>query len=344
MAFRGWDKVQIKTDMGESVEAVAPVIVSASRSTDIPAFYADWFMNRLRKGYIKWNNPFNAAQPQYVAFAKTRVVVFWTKNPQPMLKYVDELLKRGLNFYFTFTLNDYVKENFEPYVPSLEARLETFRELSKKIGKQRVIWRFDPLILTDQINVEDLLGRIKRVGEELQGYTEKLVVSFADIEVYPKVKNNLHRLGIKSRSFTEADILQIAQGLQELSRRWRLTVATCGETVSLEPYGIVHNRCIDDELMIRCFREDDALMEFLGVPKFEPMDLFAEPKEEKITHPYVKDAGQRKACGCTVSKDIGQYNTCGHLCAYCYANYSENVVRKNLQRVERNGESILPGL
>ena len=339
MAFHGWEKIQIRTDGGELVEAAAPVIISASRSTDIPAFHAEWFMNRLRRGYIRWNNPFNARQPQYVAFDKARVVVFWTKNPQPMLQYVDELAERHLNFYFTYTLNDYAAENFEPNVPSVMQRIDTFRTLSEKIGKERVIWRFDPLILTDTLNVETLLERIRRIGNELHGYTEKLVISFADIDVYPKVQNNLRRLGIHSRAFDEIATRRIAQGLYEMNKKWNLTIATCGEAVDLSAYGIVHNRCIDDELMIRCFSEDDALMEFLGVTKFESMDLFAQDKPS--IRPNLKDSGQRKACGCIVSKDIGQYNTCHHLCAYCYANYSAAVVKRNFQRLDRQGETIL---
>lgn len=338
MAFKGWEKRELQTEQGETVTVSLPVIVSASRSTDIPAFHADWFMDRLRKGYIKWVNPFNAAQPQYVAFDRTRVIVFWSKNPRSMLRYIDELDERGLHYYFTYTLNDYGLENFEPNVPSVEERVDTFYRLADRLGKERVIWRFDPLVLTDQLSVDELLRRMERIGDLLQGYTEKLVISFADIDVYPKVQHNLARLGIHSRSLTEGDMRRMAEGIAQLNKRWKLTVATCGEAIDLESYGIVHNRCIDDELMLRCFSEDDELMRFLGVKPVQETSLFGEEPRQR---PYLKDMGQRRECGCIVSKDIGQYNTCRHLCAYCYANTSSAVVERNFHRLSRTGETIL---
>ena len=144
------EKVSIRTDSGEIVEATAPVIISASRSTDIPAFYAKWFFNRLAKGYCAWYNPFNQ-QKMYISFQNCKVVVFWTKNPKPILPYLHELDERGIHYYFQVTLNDYVKEGFEPNVSSVDDRVETFKKLSEMIGKERVIWRFDPLIITPNI-------------------------------------------------------------------------------------------------------------------------------------------------------------------------------------------------
>ena len=142
----------ITTDSGEQVEALAPIIISASRSTDIPAFYAKWFFNRLAKGYCVWYNPFNRRK-MYVSFERCKAIVFWTKNPKLILPYLHELDRRGIHYYFQFTLNDYVSEGFEPNVPSVTQRVETFRELSEMIGKERVIWRFDPLIMTPSIQL-----------------------------------------------------------------------------------------------------------------------------------------------------------------------------------------------
>ena len=144
-----WDKITITKQDGEVVEAQAPVIISASRSTDIPAFYSEWFINRIKAGYVKWKNPFNGAF-LYVTFAKTRLIVFWSKNPRPIIKHLDFFKERKLNFYFQYTLNDYDVEKLEPRVPNASARVNTFIELSEKIGKDKVIWRFDPLILTDK--------------------------------------------------------------------------------------------------------------------------------------------------------------------------------------------------
>ena len=154
------DKHNITTDKGEKVEATAPVIISASRSTDIPAFYAKWFFNRLAKGYCTWYNPFNINQKMYISFERCKVIVFWTKNPAPIIPYLPELDKRGIHYYFQVTLNDYVKEGFEPNVPSVEERVETFKALSNLIGKEKVIWRFDPLIITPSIGPRELLTRI----------------------------------------------------------------------------------------------------------------------------------------------------------------------------------------
>ena len=136
------DKINIITDIGDNVEATAPIIISASRSTDIPAFYAKWFFNRLAKGYCVWYNPFNK-KPMYISFKNVKAIVFWTKNPKPILPYLKELDERGIHYYFQVTLNDYVKEGFEPNVPSVEQRVETFKQLSEMIGKEKVIWRFD---------------------------------------------------------------------------------------------------------------------------------------------------------------------------------------------------------
>lgn len=130
------DKITIINKDGKEVEAVRPVIISASRSTDIPAFYAKWFINRLKAGYCVWYNPFNQ-QPMYISFQNTKVVVFWTKNPEPIIEYLPELDKRGIHYYFQVTLNDYEQEGFEPNIPPLHDRIAVFRNLSEKIGKEK---------------------------------------------------------------------------------------------------------------------------------------------------------------------------------------------------------------
>jgi hypothetical protein len=235
------DKIKIITDNGEQVEAQAPIIISASRSTDIPAFYAKWFINRLKAGYCVWYNPFNQ-QPMYVAFKNAKAVVFWSKNPKPLIPYLHELDERGIHYYFQFTLNDYDKEQFEPNVPSIEKRIETFKELSEKIGKEKVIWRFDPLVMTDKIGVDELLRKIENIGNQLKGYTEKLVFSFADIgNIYKKVENNLKRSNINYQEFTSQTMNEFAKGLCELNKNWGFSLATCAEEMNLEQYGIEHN-------------------------------------------------------------------------------------------------------
>lgn len=346
------ERVPIRTDFGKIVEATAPVIISASRSTDIPAFYAKWFFNRLAKGYCAWYNPFNQ-QKMYISFKNCKVVVFWTKNPKPILPYLHELDERGIHYYFQVTLNDYVKEGFEPNVSSVDDRVETFKKLSEKIGKERVIWRFDPLIITPNITPRDLLTRIWHVGNKLKGYTDKLVFSFVDVKAYRKVQNNLVK---ETMLFTKEDVenaeanhaqrIEIVQGLQKIREAWdkedwKIEIATCAEDIDLESYGIEHNRCIDGELMKRIFAEDEELIYYLHTLKWPERDMFGQlpPIPEKKKN--VKDVGQRKICGCMLSKDIGMYNTCRHFCVYCYANTSKESVMNNASKHNEDSESII---
>lgn len=346
------DKIIIKNDYGNDVEATAPVIISASRSTDIPAFYAKWFFNRLAKGYCVWYNPFNQ-QPMYISFKRCRAIVFWTKNPEPILPYLSELDKLGIHYYFQVTLNDYVKEGFEPNVPSVGLRLETFKKLSAMIGKERIIWRFDPLIVTNDITPRDLLGRIWHIGNQLKDYTEKLVFSFVDVKAYRKVQNNLvketncfTKENVESAEMSAAQRKEIVEGLVKLREKWqsdgwKLTLATCGEDLDLDSYGIEHNRCIDGELMKRIFADDDEFVYYLHTLKWPERDMFGMLPAIPVKQKKVKDAGQRKVCGCMVSKDIGMYNTCRHFCVYCYANTSKECVMNNAKRHSDDSESLI---
>ena len=328
-----WNKTKIKIKSGELVEAQVPVIISASRSTDIPAFYADWLINRLKEGYVKWKNPFNGV-PLYVSFDKARLIVFWTKDAKPMIKHLDYLDERQLNYYFQFTLNDYDAEKLEPRVPNVQSRIETFQQLSDKIGKEKVIWRFDPLVLTDKIGVDELLRKVENIGNQLKNYTEKLIFSFANIKIYKKVQNNLKSNSIPYHEFNERTMNEFAAGLQRLNENWHFELATCAEQIPLEKYGIVHNKCVDDDLMIKLFSNDKVLMDFLGV-KIMPANMF-NPNSTITKARDNKDKGQRKFCGCVVSKDIGEYNTCPHLCEYCYANANKNIALINWDLHKQN--------
>ncbi len=326
----GWKKEEIEIADGTKVAAQMPVIVSASRSTDIPAFYSKWFLERLKAGYVKWFNPFNGL-PLYVGFRKARLIVFWSKNPRPMLAHLDELDNLNLNYYFQFTLNDYDAERIEPNVPSVSARIETFRQLSERLGRDRVVWRFDPLILTDKLGVKDLLEKVKRLGDQIAPLTSRLVFSFIDIAAYKKVAANMARGGIQAREFTPDEMEEMASGIGSLVKEWGIAAGTCGELKDLDRYGIEHNRCVDDRLIMKCFHHDPALMEFIGARYVEP-DMFTNPSGGWVLDEYRKDAGQRKACGCIMSKDIGEYNTCPHLCHYCYANTNNATAEANWKR------------
>jgi hypothetical protein len=346
------EKVKIKTDDGAIVEAVAPVIVSASRSTDIPAFFAKWFFNRLAKGYCTWVNPFNQ-QKQYISFKNCRVIVFWTKNPAPILPYLHILDEMGIHYYFQVTLNDYVAEGLEPNLPELTKRIETFKQLSTLIGADRVIWRFDPIILCSLLQPRTILAKIWHIGNQLKGYTNKLVFSFVDIKAYRKVQSNLTK---ETQLFMKDNVeegegsgnqqKEIVDGLVKLRDIWRengwpISLATCAESIDLDSLGIEHNRCIDDRLMERLFNEDKILLYYLRTGKLPESNLFGEIPELPETHKSLKDKGQRKLCGCMISKDIGMYNTCRHFCVYCYANTSKKIVLENASKHSDESESII---
>lgn len=349
-----WQPIQMQLANGETVKAQAPIIVSASRSTDIPAFYSDWFFHRLKVGYSAWTNPFNGVK-SYVSYKNTRFIVFWSKYPRPLLEHLDYLNERNIGCYIQYTLNDYEKENLEQGVPALQQRIDTFKQLVDKLGKGRVIWRFDPLILTDDISKDTLLAKIERIGDQLKGYTEKLVFSYADILSYRKVKANLEKSHIPYHEWTEPQMLEFAKGLSALNKKWGYTLATCGEKVDLQQFGIEHNHCVDDALIIRFAYKDKDLMDFLKVKTFpmpvpnlfgesEPMpdDAILLPNNTYATHGDNRDKGQRLFCGCIVSKDIGEYNTCPHLCEYCYANTTKQLALQNWECHKANprGETI----
>ena len=289
----------------------------------------------------------------FISFAKTKVVVFWTKNPEPLIPYLHELDERGLHYFFQVTLNDYVNEGFEPNVGPLEHRIEVFRRLSDIIGKDRIIWRFDPLIVTPDLTARQLLTKVYHVGNQLKGYTDKLVFSFIDVRAYRKVQNNLiketpffTRETVDSAEPTGRYLEELVDGLAKLrdhwqSEGWNITLATCGENIDLNKYKIEHNRCIDGELLERLFPEDKELVYYLHTGKLPQPDLFGGVPVIPSSKRDLKDKGQRKACGCMISKDIGMYNTCRHLCVYCYANTSKEVVLKNKARQSDESESII---
>jgi hypothetical protein len=197
-----------------------------------------------------------------------------------------------------YTLNDYEAENLEPNLPTLDYRIETFRGLSDTIGKKRVVWRFDPLVLTDQITKEQLAEKVSKIGNQLKGFTEKLVVSFAKVEQHRKVKNNLKKEGIKHLDFTETDINYVANQLAQFGNEFEMKVGACAEKYDLTKFGIERNKCIDDEFIKNVFSNDAALMDYMGNGGSQ------------------KHQGQRQLCGCIASKDIGAYDTCKYFCKF----------------------------
>jgi hypothetical protein len=333
MKWKGWDHVPLDIPapgggMGRvTVDAIAPLIISASRSTDIPAFYGDWLAERLRQGYVRWKSPFGG-RPLYVSFAKARVFVFWSKNPAPFFPVLDILDRAGYGYYFLFTLNDYDDEGLEPNIPPLGERIETFIRLSQRLGKGRVVWRFDPLILSDRLSVNDLLEKVRSVGDRIAPFTERLVFSFVDIVKYTRVGRNLDAGGFAGiREFREEEIYEFCDGLAELNKRWGLTITACAEQRDLTMYGIGRGQCISYDLLAKEFGNDPVLREFLH--PCGQLAIAGNRQPDPDSSRRLRDPGQRNTCLCVVSKDIGQYSTCPHLCTYCYANTSPDRVRRN---------------
>ena len=332
MSFKGWERVKIITSDNQQVEALAPLIISASRSTDIPAFYAQWFIDRLKRGYVRWINPFNG-KSTFVSFEKVRLIAFWSKNPSPIIPLLDELDRRGIYYLFQVTLNDYEKEALEKKVPPLENRIKTFKTLSERAGKRKVMWRFDPLILSDKISPEILCERIGRIGDEIHSYTERLTLSF--LSLYTSVYRNLRKAAIKVRQFSPEDIDYIGGYLVKKNKEWGLNILSCAEKTDLSRFGIGHGSCIDPMLIGDLFGDDPVLGDFLGLEKRN--DLFG---NETVYRKKLKDPGQRDLCGCIASKDIGRYNTCPHLCTYCYANSYPGKVIEQYKSRQEFGDSI----
>lgn len=345
-----WNKVIIFRECGSQAEAMAPMIVSASRSTDIPAFYSDWFFHRLKIGYSAWKNPFNGVY-SYVSYEKTKFIVFWSKNPRPLLSHLDKLktMNGGIGCYIQYTMNDYDNEGLEKGVPPLADRIDTFKRLVDYFGGSgRVIWRHDPLVLSDKIDLNQLLDKIERIGDQLKGYTERLVFSYADIAAYAKVKRNLDSNGINYQEWQLDQMEEFAHKLVEMNKEkgWNYELATCGEFGRYP--GVIPNHCIDDRLIVRYGHKSPELLKLLGAEVINPMgDLFGTPEmpsdaielgggQYAVIKKNNRDVGQRTACGCCISKDIGEYNTCPHQCEYCYANASKQSAVLNYECHKRN--------
>lgn len=275
------------------------MIISASRRTDIPAFYTEWFLNRIKEGYVCVINPFNTKQANRISLKKEDVdcIVFWTKNPKPLMERLDEL--DGYNYYFQYTINSYGKD-MEPGVPSKsEELIDTFIELSKKIGKDKVIWRYDPIVFTEKYNKDWHITYFEKIASKLANYTTKCVFSFVDL--YAKTKRNTKDL--KILPITESDMNDIAKEFSIIAKKYNLELCTCCEKIELERYGIHHNSCIDGNLIEKLF----------GIRVSDKLD------------------GQREACGCLKCNDIGAYNTCLHRCKYCYATFNNEMVDSNIK-------------
>ena len=274
------------------------MIISASRRTDIPAYYPDWFCNRLREGFVCVRNPMNFHQVGRIALSLDVVdgIVFWTKDPRPLMPRLEEL--RAYPYYFQFTLTPYGKD-IEPGLPDKDAALlPAFQALSRMIGPERVIWRYDPILLTARYTPDFHIAAFRQMAQRLEGYTHKCVISFVDL--YRNTQARMSGLGFAP--LAETEIAELAPRLAEIAGRHRLVLETCAETIDLQRFGVAHGRCIDRRLLEQLAGCRLALE---------------------------RDRNQRPACGCMASIDIGMYDTCRHGCKYCYATHSPKTVARN---------------
>lgn len=281
------------------------MILSASRRTDIPNYYSEWFFNRIKEGFVYVRNPMNARQVSRLDISPKAIdcIVFWTKNPEPMLCRLDELAQ--YNYYFQFTLTGYGKD-IEPNVPhKKEKMLPLFQKLSQKLGTKRVIWRYDPIIFTKRYTPEYHLKAFNQIATALNGYTEKCVISFVD--VYAKNRKNMAQLNAYELGGNE--LTEFSKKISEIANENGISVGSCAESIDLSACNISHNCCIDKALI-----------------------------EDMIGHRLnaAKDKNQRQECGCIESIDIGTYNTCKNGCIYCYANYGEENAAKNYAKYDPN--------
>ena len=271
------------------------MIISASRRTDIPAFYSEWFFNRLKEGYVLVPNPRNSGRLGRVELATKNVdcIVFWTKNPSAMLDKLWQLDSLGYFYYIQFTLTPYDKDIETGLLPKPQL-LQAFRKMSKQIGAHRSVWRYDPIIVDLEHPVEWHTERFTEMCGSLQSYTERCFISFVD---------PYKSLSGKYSSLTNDEMIAVASGFSEIASKHGITLYTCAEEIDLSGYGVEHGACIDHNLIEK----------IIG---------------QRIT--AKKDANQRAACCCIESVDIGAYGTCSHGCSYCYATSNEKAALRRM--------------
>lgn len=271
------------------------MILSVSRRTDVPCFYSDWFLERLEQKYVCVRNPMNYHQVSRIDISPEVVdcIVFWTKNPMPMMEKLDRI--QSYPYYFQYTITGYGGE-VEPGVPDKKSIvIPTFKALSSVIGARRILWRYDPIFFSDRYTYDYHVKAFGQIAAALEGYTNKVIVSFIDL--YDKTVRNTRDLNIVR--VNEEIFFRLAIEMSKIAASHNMEIESCAEEIDLDSAGIKHGHCMDQRLI-----EDIS--------------------DAKIV--AKKDASQRKECGCIESIDIGSYNTCKNGCKYCYANYSNTMV------------------
>ena len=287
------------------------MIIQTGMRTDIPAFYSKWLLNRIREGFVCVRNPYNPNQVTRYSLSPEVVdlIAFCTKNPAPMLPYLDELKNYGQ--YWFVTITPYGRD-IEPNVPDKEAVMRSFQQLSEAVGVDSIGWRYDPIIVDSRHTVEWHISEFEKMAATLSGYTRTCVISFIDI--YKKVQRNFP----EAKEVQKKDRITIGKALIEIADRYGMTIKPCAEGNDLAVHGADCSGC----MTVATY--ETALHSRLEVPK--------------------RKTNQRDgACACLLGVDIGAYDTCGHLCKYCYANTDAGLVYQNRRKHDPESPFLLGG-
>lgn len=284
------------------------MIISAGMRTDIPAYFSEWFCNRIREGYVLVRNPYYLEQVTKYMLTPDVVdcINFCTKNPEPMIKHLDEIAQ--FHQFWSVTITPYGKD-IEPYVPDKEKVIESFQRLSEKVGAQAMSWRYDPIFITEKYSVDFHIQSFEEMARKLSGYVNQCVISFIDL--YEKTKKNFPDV----RAVSRADRIRLGQAFAEIGEKYGMLISSCCEGTELAPYGVDISGCVTAEVL------ESAIGEQLAIPKSKKS-----PREE---------------CNCILGSDIGAYNTCGHGCIYCYANYDRETVVQNMKKHNPNSPFLI---
>lgn len=288
------------------------MIIQTGMRTDIPAFYSEWFINRIKAGFVLVRNPYNPVQVTRYSLSPDVVdlISFCTKNPSPMLDKMDHLTPYGQ--YWFVTITPYGKD-IEPNVPDKQKVMDDFKRLSDCVGIDSIGWRYDPILVDSSHSVQWHIGKFEEMAKTLSGYTKTCVISFIDI--YKKVEKNFPQ----ARAVSHQDKMTIGKAFIEIAGNYGMTIRPCAEGTDLAPYGADCSGC----MTVKTY--ETALHSNLTVPK--------------------KSKNQRNGeCACLLGTDIGAYDTCGHLCRYCYANTDPDLVKENMRKHDPNSPFLLGNL
>jgi hypothetical protein len=309
------------------------MIVSASRRTDIPAFYADWLMGRIEAGYCLVRNPFDARSLRRVSLEPDDIdfLVLWTRDPRPLAPHLRELEGRGLRFYFQMTITGYPSA-IEPGSPPLDEAIGALRDISDRIGPDRALWRYDPIVLARGLDADFHKRNFERIAAALEGNTRRVTLSVVD--EYSGTRSRLAAAGFPGASFELPDYESLLADIASTARARGMRPVSCAERSELASLGLEAGSCVDRGLAAALWPAPDR-----GQVSFDFEGEFEETAREGSVGAALhraasrvggKDPCQRAACLCAKSVDIGAYGTCPRGCAYCYANRSRGKLEVRL--------------